>query len=59
MRSGISALQGFRENLVVTITSQLSEAVGSKASSLTCVPGHAAGLPLNPAKLLSTSRWAS
>jgi len=59
MRSGTFALQGFRENLVDAITSQLSEPVGNKAFSLMCVPGYAAGLPRNPAKLLSTSRWAS
>lgn len=52
MQAEICAMQGFRENLVDEITSQLAEPIDKNSICLTCVPGYAASHLPNPAKLL-------
>lgn len=59
MRNGILSMQGFTEILVGTITTRLTEPIDHRALCLTRASGYAARHPRNPARLLSTLRWAA
>jgi hypothetical protein len=59
MQYEIFSLQGLKEILVGAITTEPAEPIDTKRICMTRSPSYAASRPQNPARLLSTSRWAS